>query len=319
MRNGKAFLLAGILTAAVSVSPTLAQLGEDPPACNDSLITIATKEQVDFYSTCPRIDGAVSFSICNNFTGPFEVPNITYISGKFNAGYFGPKYSFSNRIDDGVTSISMPDLEELGGWLLLGYLKELTSVSFPKLHTIGVDMAIIGNSDLEKLEFPSLENITAGALIDGHFDEIHFPKLKHVRYLKIKSTGDLDCRALGRNLSSLVFHPESDTDVGKGFTCWTSDENNRFNSSEDNPPSGTNPNPDPHSSKQSGRSLSPRKNVCASPAVFQPPPTSKRADLRQLGPLVPGTRVSPTLPSSRRVRNDWPCFSSIWHGGPPMS
>ncbi|OJD22012.1 hypothetical protein ACJ73_06645 [Blastomyces percursus] len=245
MRNGKAFLFAGILTAAASVSPTLAQLDEEPPSCDDSLISIATKEQVDFYSTCPRIERAVSFSVSHNFKGPFEVPNVTYISGRFNSGYFGPKYSFSNRIDDGVTSISMPDLEELGGWLLLGYLPELKSAEFPKLHTIGIDLAIIGISELKRIEFPSLENITAGALIKGDFDEIRLPKLKNVRFLEISSTGNLDCRALGKNLSSLAFHPESDADLGKGFTCWTFDENNRYNSTEENPPSGTNPDANP--------------------------------------------------------------------------
>ncbi|PGG98760.1 hypothetical protein GX51_06619 [Blastomyces parvus] len=254
MRCGNAFLLAGILTAAVGVSPALAQLAEEPqpPACDDTLISIATQEQVEFYSTCPRIDGAVSFSVNHKFKGPFEVPNVKYISGKFNSGYFGPKIKGSDRIDDGVTSISMPDLEELGGWLLFGYLNELKSASFPKLHTIGIDLAIIGNSELKTISFPSLENITSGALIDGDFDEIHLPKLKNVAFLKVKSTGNLDCRALGRNLSSLVFHPE-EGDEGEGFTCWTSDENNRYNSSAENPPpSGSNPNPDPTSTKPSG-------------------------------------------------------------------
>lgn len=66
---------------------------------------------------------------------------------------------------------------------------------------------------------------------------INLPNLKHVAFLKIKSTGDIDCRALGKNLSSLVFHPR-EFDVGKGFTCYTYDEQNRYNSSD---PTGSGP------------------------------------------------------------------------------
>ncbi|OJD09591.1 hypothetical protein AJ78_09019, partial [Emergomyces pasteurianus Ep9510] len=103
-----------------------------------------------------------------------------------------------------------------------------------KLHTIGVDLAIKGNPELKTIAFPALKNVTAGILIDGDFNEVSLPKLEHVAFLQVKSTGDLDCRALGKNLSSLVFHPRPH-DEGDGFTCWTSDENNRYNSSDPEP------------------------------------------------------------------------------------
>lgn len=60
---------------------------------------------------------------------------------------------------------------------------------------------------------------------------ISLPALKTIGYLIVKSTGDLDCIALGKNLSSLVFTPGK-YDSGVGFTCWTVDENNRYNSSD---------------------------------------------------------------------------------------
>lgn len=69
---------------------------------------------------------------------------------------------------------------------------------------------------------------------------ISLPALRTIGYLIVKSTGDLDCVALGKNLSSLVFTPGK-YDIRKGFTCWTSDENNRYNSSDiQNSTSGSN-------------------------------------------------------------------------------
>ena len=47
----------------------------------------------------------------------------------------------------------------------------------------------------------------------------------------IKSTGDLSCLDLGRQLSSLSFTPQ-ENDYSVGFTCWTSDKANRWNSSD---------------------------------------------------------------------------------------
>ncbi|QSS65351.1 GPI-anchored cell wall organization protein Ecm33 [Histoplasma capsulatum] len=231
---GKALLLTGILTVAVNAAIG-SQLDEEPRACDDFMINIATQEDIDFYSTCPTIEEAISFGINHTFKGPFQVPNVKYIAGNFGAGYLGPKLKFSDRVDDAVTSISMPDLEEVGDWVLMAYLNELTNVSFPKLRTIGNDLVMAANPELKKVTFPALENVSAGILIDGDFDEIHLPALKHAAYLIVKSTGDLDCRALGKNLSSLVFHPNPRTDEGKGFTCWTFDENNRYNSSDPNP------------------------------------------------------------------------------------
>lgn len=52
--------------------------------------------------------------------------------------------------------------------------------------------------------------------------------------MQVKSTGNIDCVALGKNLSSLIF-TETEESFGVedlGLTCWTYDENNRWNSSD---------------------------------------------------------------------------------------
>lgn len=53
--------------------------------------------------------------------------------------------------------------------------------------------------------------------------------------MNIKSTGNIDCIALGKNFSSLILTATEETfGTNLGFTCWTYDENNRWNSSDPN-------------------------------------------------------------------------------------
>ena len=52
-------------------------------------------------------------------------------------------------------------------------------------------------------------------------------------FISVKSTGNLSCLALGKQLSSLKFTPGK-FDIFTGFTCWTPDKENRWNSSDPN-------------------------------------------------------------------------------------
>lgn len=59
------------------------------------------------------------------------MPGVQSIS-EVIAGYYGPKLPGSTSVDDGVTTVSMPDLKTItGGGMLFGYINNLTSVSFP--------------------------------------------------------------------------------------------------------------------------------------------------------------------------------------------
>lgn len=104
-----------------------AWLDGEPLSCDDYFISVVTKADVEFYSKCPKLEAR--FGISHNYTGPFELPNIESL-GKFTSGYLGPKLSFSDRVDDAVTSVSMPDLEKCGS-MLFGWLNNLTSISLP--------------------------------------------------------------------------------------------------------------------------------------------------------------------------------------------
>lgn len=225
MVSSRSLLAGALLATAKSV---YAQF-EEGLSCDDYLVKIDNTTGLSFYSTCPSIDAMVGPS--HTFSGAFDLPGVESIA-QFSAGYLGPKLRGSERVDDRVKTVSMPDLvNTTSRGVLFGYLDNLTSVDFPKLETITGDLVLIGNYETKTLSLPALSNVTGGGLINGPFDSISFPSLKSIGYLIVKSTGDIDCVALGKNLSSLIFTPK-EYDSGVGFTCWTPDEQNRYNSSD---------------------------------------------------------------------------------------
>ncbi|KAH7411451.1 hypothetical protein BKA64DRAFT_663466 [Cadophora sp. MPI-SDFR-AT-0126] len=232
MMASRPFLIGALLAAARLV---FAQ--DESMSCDDYFIKIDNSTQLSFYSSCSSlVDAMVGPS--HAFSGAFDLPGVESI-GKFSSGYLGPKLRGSERVDDRVTTVSMPDLvNTAAGGVLFGYLDNLTSVDFPKLTTISGDLVLIGNYETKTLSLPALSNVTGGGLLDGHFDSISLPSLKSIGYLIVKSTGDLDCLALGQNLSSLTFTPK-EYDSGVGFTCWTPDEKNTYNSSDVSSASGS--------------------------------------------------------------------------------
>lgn len=103
-------------------------IAQDTPSCDALEILINNQSGLNFYSSCTDIE---YFLFPNHtFSGPFDLPGVKTV-GEFAAGYYGPIAGF-NRTADGVTSISMPDLEAttLKG-LTMGYCNDLTDVSFP--------------------------------------------------------------------------------------------------------------------------------------------------------------------------------------------
>ncbi len=85
--------------------------------------------------------------------------------------------------------------------------------------------------------------VDGGVLLDGHFDEYELSftmqlnvrshitesisSLKSVSYIRVLSTGNISCPALGAAFASLTFTAKK-YDLYKGFTCWTGYENNSW-------------------------------------------------------------------------------------------
>lgn len=105
-------------------------LDDDGGACDDTIVNIVNQTDIDFYKTCPTIDSALFF-IDHEFKGPFELPGVESLPS-LSSGYLGPELKGYTRVEDGVTTVSMPDLQNItGGGMLFGYLNDLTNISFP--------------------------------------------------------------------------------------------------------------------------------------------------------------------------------------------
>ncbi|KAL2070197.1 hypothetical protein VTL71DRAFT_13223 [Oculimacula yallundae] len=225
-------LLIASLMAVIKSSTAEEPLME----CDDYFVTIDNSTGISFYSTCPKLEFMVGPS--HKFSGPFNLSGVQSI-GKFSSGYLLPKLPQSQRVDDAVTTVSMPDLlNTTSGGLFFGYLNNLTNIDFPKLNAVNGEIVFIDNYELKNIALPSLTNVTSGVLFDGSFDSISLPALKSVGYIIVKSIGELDCIALGRNLSSVVY-TSKEHDTGVGFTCWTPYEKNTYNTSDPKSVSGT--------------------------------------------------------------------------------
>ncbi|KAF3005253.1 hypothetical protein E8E14_005259 [Neopestalotiopsis sp. 37M] len=228
---GSNLVLLGACLTAINVLS-----GVNARECDDSyMISIENSTDIDFYKTCPNLNSTMFF-IDHTFTGPFEMAGVESLY-QMSSGYYGPKLKGSDRVDDGVTSVSMPDLVDITtGGMLFGYVDNLTSISFPKLSTMVGDLAIAGSYELRNISLPALSTIDGAIYLDGDFDQIDFPSLKSVKYIRVESTGNISCPALGAAWASINFTGD-DTDLYQGFTCWTGYETNSWNSSDpDNNP-----------------------------------------------------------------------------------
>lgn len=104
-------------------------------SCKDLAPQMTNQSDIEFYSSCPDSTFDYMLTINNSWSGPFEMSGVKTV-GWFAIGYLGPKLNVpghvDDRVDDQVTSISMPDLSSTTGkGVLLGYCPELAEVSLP--------------------------------------------------------------------------------------------------------------------------------------------------------------------------------------------
>ncbi|KAF5101954.1 hypothetical protein D0Z00_000609 [Geotrichum galactomycetum] len=97
--------------------------------------------------------------------------------------------SFTNNT---VQSISLPNLEEVGGSVAIVSNSQLTNASFPALESIGGAFMIVNNTKLPSiLGFPVLNTIGGAIDFVGSFDNATLPELSVVRGgVDIESTSE---------------------------------------------------------------------------------------------------------------------------------
>lgn len=157
-----------------------------------------------------------------------------------------------------------------------------------KLETVSKDIVVIGSDGVRNVTWPALSTVGGGALLDGDFDEyvlfpsswpcllltvlllthhrINLPSLKSVAYIRVLSLGNISCPALGAAFATVTF-TGTDSDIYQGFTCWTPDENNRWNSSDPshNPTAGDS---SPTATSSGSTSATSTKYACATSSLL---------------------------------------------------
>ncbi|KAJ3496803.1 hypothetical protein NLG97_g2383 [Lecanicillium saksenae] len=219
-----------VLLAAQILSSNALDWGDDANTCDESTINIVSQPELAGYESC-RVLSGYNLYIDACFKGPFDLPNVQAIPLLY-AGAFGPPLRGQTAEDDGVTSVSMLDLQKTTNrGISFGYLPHLENVSLPKLESIALDLAIAGNPKLRSISLPSLKRVAGGMYIDGPFDNIELPSLISASYLEIKSTGNISCPAIAAKLASVHFTAD-ENDISPGFKCSASGPDNGWDSTE---------------------------------------------------------------------------------------
>ncbi|KAJ3496810.1 hypothetical protein NLG97_g2384 [Lecanicillium saksenae] len=203
--------------------------GDGKRSCDDLIVTIHNQTDIDFYETCTTLSDYI-VSPDHSWEGPFVLPKVQSVP-QLAVGYLLPKIKGDDRVDDLVTSVSMPDLKNITGkGLLFGYLDQFENFSMPKLEFSQGGIAISGNYKLRNVSFPALTDAPGGIYLDGHFDSIDLPALRSTGFMKIQSLGtNISCPGLAAQFASVNF-TNNMTDSLSGFICWTPQENNTWDS-----------------------------------------------------------------------------------------
>ncbi|KFY04918.1 hypothetical protein O988_00418 [Pseudogymnoascus sp. VKM F-3808] len=154
-----------LLLFALAVSETSAA------TCRpDSDEYVSNQEEVEaMFAGCTEIRGVVNLS--KDYTGPFYLPNVTYISGGFGSVNSLDDHPFPAPL---LTSINLPDLNDTYAIKITG-ASALTTISFPKLVLVNDFITLTGLPDCA-VDFSALTE-TSSLLVSGNSTSLAFPSL----------------------------------------------------------------------------------------------------------------------------------------------
>ncbi|RDW66543.1 hypothetical protein BP6252_10178 [Coleophoma cylindrospora] len=166
--------------------------------CDASSNYITTQSDINALAGCSAVSGYIGIDL--TFQGKFYLAGVASI-GTINAGNAGASHSTPTQGTPRITSFSMPDLETAKSITFSG-VPYLDVLSMPKLKS--TDFMDLGNMGaVTALSFPALEKLGGNTILSGPLDTIDFSSLKSATSIWIESTGNLDCAALGAQLSSI--------------------------------------------------------------------------------------------------------------------
>lgn len=127
----------------------------------DSDEYVSNQEEVEaMFAGCTDIMGVVKLS--RDYTGPFYLPNVTYMDGFGSVNSRDDDYSFATPL---LTSVELPDLNYTYAIKITG-ASALTTVSFPKLVLVHDLITLTGLPDCA-VDFSALTE-TSSLLVSGN-------------------------------------------------------------------------------------------------------------------------------------------------------
>lgn len=125
-------------------------------------------------------------------------------------------------------SFTAPNLTRTGerGTIIFAGNDRLTNISFPQLETIGGDLLIVNNTELDNIDgFPELATVGGAVVLGGDFSNASLPALDDVRgSLRIQTSAQFDCGPFNRLRTERVVKGEANCRAAPGST--SSNNNN---------------------------------------------------------------------------------------------
>jgi hypothetical protein len=119
-------------------------------------ISISSQDDLDFYSDCDTLIGAIEFS--SNLTGDITLDGVLLIGGRLSIE------------DTGISSFTAPDLANASD-IRITNNANLNKLNFTNLHSVYGDLSVSDNEKLEQLHFQGLLVISQDVNLTGAFTE----------------------------------------------------------------------------------------------------------------------------------------------------
>ncbi|RAL01321.1 putative GPI-anchored cell wall protein Pst1, partial [Aspergillus ibericus CBS 121593] len=196
-------------------------------SCSSSSITLTTQSDADSLSSCDTISGTLSIS--TSASGSISLSNVQTING-----------GLTIQNVTSLTAFSASDLQTVHGKIYIAGNDQLSNLSLSDLQTVGGEIDIQDNDDLRDLVFQELEKVEGALVLEGVFDDIKFPSLKHAKGQTLINShgGSFRCSSL----DSLRNGKSDDDDDNDNDDDNTRKRNNNNNNSSSSSSSSSNNN-----------------------------------------------------------------------------
>ncbi|KFY29800.1 hypothetical protein V494_08470 [Pseudogymnoascus sp. VKM F-4513 (FW-928)] len=171
--------------------------------CNDKIVQINSTEEA-IPANCAHY--LYNITVDENIKGPLRIPGMAEVSSITINGTSssGSSNGFASISPSNITSLDLPDLENVTSNFKISDAHSLSSLNVPKLNNVtGLLEIDLSFGPAINFSFPSLSYARAIMLV-GKIDAIDLSSLSETLGLEVHTTGKLDCEAFADNMSKAV-------------------------------------------------------------------------------------------------------------------